>query len=146
LRIRGFGIPSAERPRPEALSLTSCSYTNGRDAFLEEDCDASRFLGELDRLGIAYSERTRYANGESRIRRMGALTQAWIDLGPARPGMVLAINRDRFPLYQLQTWHKGAGCAVAWSARGSHWHAGGGPVAWMRPSDVARCEPVAVQP
>lgn len=148
LRERGFTVDECPRDAREThehgpLSLTSYSYTNGRDAFLEEDADATRFLRELDRLGIAYSERTHYAYNESRIRRMGALTQAWIDYGPARAGLVLAINVDRWPVYRLDRWHKSAGCAQAWSARGAHWHTT--PMAWMRPSDVARCEPVAVE-
>ena len=47
----------------------SCSYVNGENLALEEDCDMPRFLKRLDERGIPYRLHEQHSNGDAYVRR-----------------------------------------------------------------------------
>ena len=51
-----------------ADAISHYSYTRGRTAYLEEDCDFARLLDALDARGIAYTITEKHTNRRSPIR------------------------------------------------------------------------------
>lgn len=51
-----------------ANDISIFSYERGKFAYLEEDCDLSRYVNALKSKGIEYRFKEKYTNRQSRIR------------------------------------------------------------------------------
>ena len=65
-------IDTLKEVDPE-LQYSHYSYRNGANAYLEEDCDAPRFLRLANKHGIIVSITERYTDGEHHIRNFAPL-------------------------------------------------------------------------
>ena len=54
-------------------AFSSCSFERGEHAYLEEDCDAPRFVKACQAIGVEPKWRMRYSERESRIRNYASL-------------------------------------------------------------------------
>lgn len=57
-----------------ADKISRCSYRDGGMAYLEEDCDAPRFLQAAEAAGWKVKLTESNTNGESRIRRLSSFS------------------------------------------------------------------------
>lgn len=72
-------VPKSLLPKVlPSLDISSCSYMNGMYVYLEEDCDAPKFLQAAKEKGYVFNIREKYISRNSHIRRYASYDKSYL--------------------------------------------------------------------